>query len=120
MGARRNVAGTLRIALVASFTLAVPVLVLLVSGVELMGSWPWAIIPFSSAAVLLVWESIRWQQQAVLLKHPVRYWGLRWLGGLLVAAIAIASIIKTETGWGWTWRGRSLALPTYAKAKPSA
>jgi GT2 family glycosyltransferase len=120
MGARRNVAGTLRIALVASFTLAVPVLVLLVSGVELMGGWPWAIIPFSSAAVLLVWESIRWQQQAVLLKHPVRYWGLRWLGGLLVAAIAIASIIKTETGWGWTWRGRSLALPTYAKAKPSA
>jgi hypothetical protein len=49
---------------------------------------------------------------------PVRYWGLSWLGGLLVAAIAIASIIKTETGWGWTWRGRSLAL-TNAKTTPS-
>ncbi|NCJ06466.1 glycosyltransferase [Synechococcales cyanobacterium C] len=39
---------------------------------------------------------------------PLRYSGLTGLGGLLMAAIAIASIIKTETGWGWTWRGRSL------------
>lgn len=30
------------------------------------------------------------------------------VGGLLVAAIFIASLIKTETGWGWTWRGRAL------------
>lgn len=42
---------------------------------------------------------------------PPRYWWLTGLGGTLVAAIAIASIIKTETGWGWTWRGRSLKLP---------
>jgi hypothetical protein len=33
------------------------------------------------------------------------------VGGVLVAAIAIVSIIKTETGWGWTWRGRALQLP---------
>lgn len=42
---------------------------------------------------------------------PPRYWWLTGVGGVLVAAIAIASIIKTETGWGWTWRGRSLQLP---------
>ncbi|NJL85858.1 MAG: glycosyltransferase [Leptolyngbyaceae cyanobacterium SM1_1_3] len=41
---------------------------------------------------------------------PFRYGWLGWLSGLLVAAIAIGSIIKTETGWGWTWRGRSLAV----------
>lgn len=42
---------------------------------------------------------------------PPRYWWLTGIGGVLVAAIAIVSIIKTETGWGWTWRGRSLQLP---------
>jgi hypothetical protein len=26
----------------------------------------------------------------------------------VVALLAIASVIKTETGWGWTWRGRKL------------
>lgn len=36
------------------------------------------------------------------------YWWLTGVGGLAVAAVAIGSIIKTETGWGWTWRGRSL------------
>ncbi len=39
---------------------------------------------------------------------PIRYWWLSSVGGVLVVGIAIASIIKTETGWGWTWRGRSL------------
>ena len=39
-----------------------------------------------------------------------RYWWLSWWGGILVAAIAIVSIIKTETGWGWTWRGRPLFI----------
>jgi hypothetical protein len=42
---------------------------------------------------------------------PPRYWWLTGVGGVLVAAIAIVSIIKTETGWGWTWRGRALQLP---------
>ena len=42
---------------------------------------------------------------------PPRYWWLTGIGGTLVAAIALVSIIKTETGWGWTWRGRSLKLP---------
>ncbi|HEY9748179.1 MAG TPA: glycosyltransferase family 2 protein [Allocoleopsis sp.] len=43
--------------------------------------------------------------------NPTRYWWLSGVGGVLVAAIAIGSIIKTETGWGWTWRGRVLQLP---------
>lgn len=39
-----------------------------------------------------------------------KYWWLHSLGGLLIAAMAIASVIKTETGWGWTWRGRSIKM----------
>ena len=42
---------------------------------------------------------------------PSRYWWLTGVGGGLMAAIAVGSLIKTETGWGWTWRGRSLKLP---------
>jgi len=40
---------------------------------------------------------------------PLRYWWLSGVGGFLLSAIAIGSVIKTETGWGWTWRGRSLS-----------
>ncbi|MCS6813014.1 MAG: glycosyltransferase [Cyanobacteria bacterium] len=46
---------------------------------------------------------------AHLFHQPLYYWWLSWLGGGIVMAMAIASVIKTETGWGWTWRGRSLA-----------
>jgi glycosyltransferase involved in cell wall biosynthesis len=41
-------------------------------------------------------------------QFPVNYWYLTGLGGAFVVGIAIASLIKVETGWGWTWRGRSL------------
>jgi len=41
---------------------------------------------------------------------PTKYWWLGGLGGTLIAAIAIGSAIKTETGWGWTWRGRALQI----------
>jgi len=37
-----------------------------------------------------------------------KYWWLQGVGGVFVAVMAIASVIKTKTGWGWTWRGRSL------------
>ncbi len=47
------------------------------------------------------------------LYSPPKYWWLHGLGGLLVAVMAIASVIKTETGWGWTWRGRSLKQPIF-------
>ncbi|MEA5451160.1 glycosyltransferase family 2 protein [Leptolyngbya sp. CCNP1308] len=39
---------------------------------------------------------------------PLRYWWLSSVGGVIVVAIALTSIVKTKTGWGWTWRGRSL------------
>ncbi len=124
MGAQRKVLATLLIALISIFVWVVPWLGILMSSIALFKvGQPEGValfIPLVSAALLLLWESILWRRQAVLLAIPVRYWGLSWLGGLLVAAIAIASIIKTETGWGWTWRGRSLALLPHAKTNPSA
>ncbi len=42
---------------------------------------------------------------------PTRYWWLSGLGGVLLAAMALTSVVKTETGWGWTWRGRQLHRP---------
>ncbi len=43
---------------------------------------------------------------------PMDYWWLSGVGGIIVAALALTSIVKTETGWGWTWRGRSLGQHT--------
>lgn len=48
------------------------------------------------------------RRSATVSQIPPRYWWLTGVGGVLVGAIALGSIIKTETGWGWTWRGRSL------------
>lgn len=39
---------------------------------------------------------------------PLQNWWMMGAGGLVVCAIVLTSIIKTETGWGWTWRGRQL------------
>ncbi len=115
MGANRNVSGTLMIALISFFTLTIPWIGLVVGSIELLQwGWPGCVILGTSVALLIL-ESVLWRQQSTLLKQPVRYWGLSGVGGLLVAAIAIASIIKTDTGWGWTWRGRSLAMPNHAK-----
>jgi cellulose synthase/poly-beta-1,6-N-acetylglucosamine synthase-like glycosyltransferase len=123
MGSQRNVSATLLIAVISVFVFVVPWFGIVVNGTVLLdlglSEGGWFLIPLIGALVLLIWESLLWRRQAVILALPVRYWGLSWLGGLLVAAIAIASIIKTETGWGWTWRGRSLALPDNAKTTPS-
>lgn len=121
LGAQRRLSSTLTVALIAACVLTVPWLGVGVGILNLWLSpiasfWSLGIVVFSVAILLL--ESILWRRQAQLVQQPVRYWGLSWLGGLLVAAIAIASIIKTETGWGWTWRGRSLSLPSHAKADP--
>ncbi len=123
MGAQRKVSATLLISIISVFVLVVPWLGILLSGAAVLSiglpEGELFVIPFIFASALLLWESILWRQQAILIELPARYWSLSWLGGLLVAAIAIASIIKTETGWGWTWRGRSLVIP-HAKTTPSA
>lgn len=64
-------------------------------------------------ALLLSLSGIGLQYQIRATSSPalgttITCWWLQGIGGALIAAMAIASVIKTWTGWGWTWRGRSL------------
>lgn len=115
MGAQRNLGTTLYSALAMTLVFVVPWVGLVVG----LGYGVWGVIAGSyqlsaiSFILLLSLVAIAAQyylraSSAKTFGQPLRYWWLSWLGGGLVAAIAIASIIKTETGWGWTWRGRSL------------
>lgn len=60
------------------------------------------------AVVIITMQFYLRQLGGEITKIPLKYWWLSGLGGFLLSAIAIGSVIKTETGWGWTWRGRSL------------
>ncbi len=72
-------------------------------------------LPITLLTICLAGRVI-WQQYtlrdlgAQISDCPTKYWWLGGLGGTLIAAIAIGSAIKTETGWGWTWRGRALQI----------
>jgi hypothetical protein len=61
----------------------------------------------ATLAVLLQYLIRRRGSQS--LATSTKYWWLQGAGGLLIAVMAIVSIIKAETGWGWTWRGRKLS-----------
>jgi len=63
-------------------------------------------VGLASLAILLQYW-IRWYGSQTL-GTSTKYWWLQSVGGVIIAILAIASIIKTETGWGWTWRGRKL------------
>lgn len=62
-------------------------------------------------ALAVVWQMLLRTWSVRLVDQSARYLWLAWLAGGVVSAIALVSIVKTETGWGWTWRGRSLATP---------
>lgn len=85
----------------------------IVVGKNLLMGWKtfdWVAIGLVLSAIILQYNLRSLAFQA--LQNPPKYWWLHGLGGLLVAVIAIASVVKTETGWGWTWRGRSLKQRT--------
>jgi cellulose synthase/poly-beta-1,6-N-acetylglucosamine synthase-like glycosyltransferase len=119
MGNQRQLQSTLTVAVIALATEFFPWLGLLFSLLlylqqELTVGWhPFTVssLLLGVSVILFIWEARSWQREAIWLELPNRYSWLGWLRGLLTAAIAIASIIKTETGWGWTWRGRSLVNP---------
>ncbi|MEG4419731.1 glycosyltransferase family 2 protein [Microcoleus sp. LAD1_D5] len=68
----------------------------------------WLTICFS---VIVIWQHYNLRRLgAEISECPRKYWWLGGFGGALVAAMAIGSAIKTETGWGWTWRGRTLQI----------
>ncbi|MEK0178613.1 MAG: glycosyltransferase [Oscillatoriales cyanobacterium] len=67
--------------------------------------------PSSLLAIIVIWQQYNLRRLGAEISDcSTKYWWLGGLGGTLVAAIAIGSAIKTETGWGWTWRGRPLQI----------
>ncbi len=120
LGSRRNVKATVQSALIALFVFTVPWLGAIAGFVNLAqqrlisGSNGWSLLGALLGALLgclamalQYWFRLKLEQTVHL---PRRLWWTSGLGGIVVAAIAIASWIKTETGWGWTWRGRKLRL----------
>ncbi|WP_239112881.1 glycosyltransferase family 2 protein [Halomicronema sp. CCY15110] len=111
LGAGRNIYSTLYSALSMLVVFTAPwlglglALVLISNGGSLIGI---ATVLLGMGAI--VRQYVYRRETAQRFRQPLRYFWLSWLSGLLVAAIAIGSIIKTETGWGWTWRGRPLKV----------
>ena len=110
-GGGRNLGGTLYSAFALSLIFVMPWLGLVAGlwGIAQGGSAWWFVTGLGVVAIGLQ-VYMRWAAQRVF-DQPFRYWWLGWLSGGIVVAIALTSIIKTETGWGWTWRGRSLSTP---------
>ncbi|MEO1620060.1 MAG: glycosyltransferase family 2 protein [Cyanobacteria bacterium J06632_3] len=108
LGSGRNIALTMISALAVLLIFTMPWAGLAASLVGILQGAAVLWVLWIAIAAVGLQVSLRYAA-ALLVGQPLRYWWLGWLGGLLVSAIAWASIIKTETGWGWTWRGRSLA-----------
>ncbi|WP_293338525.1 glycosyltransferase family 2 protein [Microcoleus sp. CAWBG58] len=71
---------------------------------------PVALLTICLSAIVIGYHYTLRRLGAEISDCPTKYWWLGGLGGTLIAAIAIGSAIKTETGWGWTWRGRALQI----------
>lgn len=104
----RNIALTFFSAVAIALLFVVPWLGMLVGAIALLlgashGGW---MVLFSLVAIALQLY-MRLSANSVVVQ-PVKYLWLGWLGGGLISAIALTSLVKTETGWGWTWRGRAL------------
>ncbi len=110
-GAQRSLRLMLFLALLMLSIYSIPWLGLVILlGKSLFIGWKaldWFAICLALSAIILQYNLRLLASQA--LQNPPKYWWLHGLGGLLVAVIAVASVVKTETGWGWTWRGRSLS-----------
>ncbi len=110
LGSRRNLPVTLYAAGITFWLCTLPwlVLVFLLGQAIFIGlNWlGWLAVGVAFTTILVQYKLRQTIQDITAI--PPRYWWLTSAGGILVAAIALGSIIKTETGWGWTWRGRSL------------
>lgn len=111
-GGGRNLGGTLYSAFALSLIFVLPWLGFAIGlgNAIVSGTTGWWLVTGLGIVSVALQVYMRWAAQRVF-NQPFRYWWLGWLSGGIVVAIALTSIIKTETGWGWTWRGRSLSTP---------
>ncbi|WP_416666376.1 glycosyltransferase family 2 protein [Egbenema bharatensis] len=66
--------------------------------------YPLTVYEQLSIALSLITIGIHFVMRKIMLEashFPLRYWWLSGVGGGVISAITLASIIKTETGWGW-------------------
>jgi hypothetical protein len=68
--------------------------------------WNATVLGISAIGIFLQYRFRR--ESAPFTTIPPQNWWMMGAGGLVVCAIVLTSIVKTETGWGWTWRGRQL------------
>lgn len=110
LGCQRNLKTITYLAIAMMLSCTVPWLAVLWLGIKavLVGlTWTDGVtIALALLSIALHYDLRRVEQTVTDIS--LRYWWLTGIGGVLIAAIAIGSAIKTETGWGWTWRGRSL------------
>ena len=112
VGSQRNLLIMLYLAFVMLTIYSIPWLGLVI----ILGKNGWETIDLLTIGIALIAIFLQYKLRTLAAKafdSPQKYWWLHGLGGLLVAVITIASVIKTETGWGWTWRGRSLKEPIH-------
>jgi glycosyltransferase involved in cell wall biosynthesis len=110
VGAQRNLLMMILLAMAMLIIYSIPWLgLILIVGKSLTTGL--ATIDLLSIGITLIAIILQYKLRTLAEKafhSPPKYWWLHGFGGLLVAIMAIVSVIKTETGWGWTWRGRSL------------
>lgn len=115
MGSKRNLGLTLYCALAMTLIFVAPWVGLLLAIISYqlsaLGEQSFALLAVLISLGAIAGQYYLRSSAAKSFKQPLRYWWLGWLSGGIVVAIALTSIVKTETGWGWTWRGRSLAIP---------
>jgi cellulose synthase/poly-beta-1,6-N-acetylglucosamine synthase-like glycosyltransferase len=110
VGADRQVSLMAMMGMVMVILYGVPtagVLVLLNLGLHPAGSLYNLGLLASTMLALAMHYKLR-QLIAQALDSQTNYWWLQGIGGILVAVMALVSVVKAETGWGWTWRGRQL------------
>jgi len=109
-GSQRNLGATLGLAGLVGLLCVAPWVTF--GAILLTGFWGgWSGVDGISLGLVAIALGLQYDVRRVVgadSKLPPRYWWLTGVGGVLVMAIALASIFKTETGIGWTWRGRSL------------
>ncbi len=117
LGSQRNTKATFYSALIAVLAFSLPWFSVGLTAMNLWQALPsgglqvWLLGAIGLVALLFLVRQYQIRQRLEsVMNLSARYWWLSGLGGLVIAAIAIASWVKTETGWGWTWRGRSLKL----------
>lgn len=117
LGSKRNTKATFYSALIAILAFFLPWFSVGLTAINFWKAWTlggwqvWLLGTIGIASVLFLVRQYQIRQRLEqVMNLSARYWWLSGLGGLVVASIAIASWVKTETGWGWTWRGRSLKL----------